>query len=441
MTVTGARPPEAGAVRGWLVGCTVYLLAVLHRTSLGVAGLLALQRFHIGAAELSVFAMVQLGLYAAGQIPAGLLVDRFGPRRLLLAAAIAMTVAQGLFAIAPNYPLALLARAVLGIGDALTFVSVLRYVATRLPPRRYPMLVAVTTGAGVAGNMVATFPLAVALAHAGWTPSFLVLAGLSALSGVAVVSLMPGARPRRFVPGRDALRAVRVRVVRSLRASWAVPGTRVGFWAHFTGGAAATAFGVLWGQPYLVGAVGLSPATAGAVLLVMVLVSFLAGLLLGAVLTRHLVARVPIALGVGAATVVGWLALLATSHPPAGLAVVVVAVTALGGPTSSVAFSLARDYNEGTAIGTATGLVNVGGFVGAVVIALGIGVVLTGLGGTTGPHLRVAFLVLVAVEVLGLVQLTRWWRRARAYLLVRQARGDTLPVRLTRHRWLDYPIG
>jgi MFS family permease len=68
------------AVRGWVIACTVYLLAVLHRTSLGVAGLIAVQRFHISSAQLSVFVLVQLGLYAAGQIPAGLLVDRFGPR-------------------------------------------------------------------------------------------------------------------------------------------------------------------------------------------------------------------------------------------------------------------------------------------------------------------------------------------------------------------------
>jgi predicted MFS family arabinose efflux permease len=440
--VAAARTSDATttiALRGWLVACSVYLLAVLHRTSLGVAGLLAAERFHITSAQLSVFVLVQLGLYAAGQIPAGLLVDRFGPRRMLLTAAVAMTLAQALFAVAPGYGVALLARGVLGIGDAMTFVSVLRFAATRLPARRYPLIVALTGTFGILGNMVATFPLAVALRDLGWVPSFAGLAVLSALTFVLTRFLLPGAPPRRFTGGVSAWRAVRVRVTRSVRAAWAVPGTRVGFWTHFTGTSATTAFGVLWGQPYLVTTTGMTPETASLVLLLTVAVSAVGGPSLGALLTRRPAVRVPVALGVGTVTVVGWLVVLAAATPAAPLVVVVVCLTALGAPASMIGFSLARDYNEGTAVGTATGVVNAAGFLATVVIALGIGLVLSLLGGQTPAHFRVAMLVLVAVELVGLVQLIRWWRRARAYLLVRQARGDVLPFRLRRHRWLDFP--
>ncbi len=435
-----ADTAERVAVRGWLVACSVYLLAVLHRTSLGVAGLLAVQRFHISSAQLSVFVLVQLGLYAAGQIPAGLLVDRFGPRRMLLTAAVAMTLAQALFAVAPSYSLALLARGVLGIGDAMTFVSVLRFAATRLPARRYPLVVALTGTFGIVGNMVATFPLAVALRGVGWAPCFLTLAVLSAVTFGLVWWLLPGAPPRRMAHGAAAWRAIRVRLTRSVRAAWAVPGTRVGFWTHFTGTSATTAFGVLWGQPYLVTAVGMTSETASLVLLLTVAVSAAGGPTLGALLTRRPGVRIPVALGVGTVTVLGWLVVLAPDRPSAPVVVVVVALTALGSPSSMIAFGLARDYNEGTAVGTATGVVNAAGFLATVVIALGVGIVLTALGGQDAAHFRVAMLVLVAVQVLGVVQLVRWWRRARAYLLVRQARGDVLPVRLRHRRWLDHPI-
>ena len=428
------------AVRGWLVACTVYLLAVLHRTSLGVAGLLAVQRFHLTSAQLSVFVLVQLGLYAACQVPAGLLVDRFGPRRLLLTAAVAMTLAQALFAVAPGYTLALVARGILGIGDAMTFVSVLRFAATRLPPGRYPLIVAVTGTFGIVGNMIATFPLALALRGLGWVPCFAGLSGLSAATFVLVWRLLPGSPPRRFSGGRAAWHAVRIRVVRSVRASWAVPGTRVGFWTHFTGTSATTAFGVLWGQPYLVTAVGMTPEQASLVLLLAVAVSAAGGPSLGALLTRRPSVRVPVALGVGITTVVGWLIVLAPDRPSATVVVVVVALTALGGPSSMIAFSLARDYNEGTAVGTATGVVNSAGFLATVLIALGVGVALSLLGGQTAAHFRIAMLVLVAVQLVGLVQLTRWWRRARAYLLVRQARGDVLPFALRHRRWFDHRL-
>ena len=68
----------------WLVGLAVYVLAVFHRSSLGVAGLLAQDRFHINAAQLSFFTVLQLVVYAGLQIPIGVLLDRFGSRALLL---------------------------------------------------------------------------------------------------------------------------------------------------------------------------------------------------------------------------------------------------------------------------------------------------------------------------------------------------------------------
>ena len=118
----------------WSVGVGVYLLAVFHRTSLGVAGPLAAERLDLSAGQLSTFVMLQLGVYAAMQVPTGILVDRFGPRRMLLVATVIMGSAQLLFSQVESYPLALLARGLLGCGDAMTYVSVLRLVG-RLVPR------------------------------------------------------------------------------------------------------------------------------------------------------------------------------------------------------------------------------------------------------------------------------------------------------------------
>ncbi len=90
---------ERPAARGWLLTAAVYFLAVFHRSSLGVAGLLAEHRFGITGAQLSVFVVLQIGVYAAMQIPTGVLVDRYGPRRLIVVAAALMGVGQLLFAV------------------------------------------------------------------------------------------------------------------------------------------------------------------------------------------------------------------------------------------------------------------------------------------------------------------------------------------------------
>ena len=90
----------------WLVALSVYVLAVFHRSSLGVAGLLAADRFGISATQLAFFTVLQLLVYAGMQIPVGVLLDRYGSRRLLLTGLVLMTAGQLAFAFATSFPVA-----------------------------------------------------------------------------------------------------------------------------------------------------------------------------------------------------------------------------------------------------------------------------------------------------------------------------------------------
>lgn len=70
------------SARSWLVwgvGAFAYIAAVLHRSSLGVAGPAAAERFEVQATLLSTLGAVQIGVYAIMQVPVGVLLDRFGP--------------------------------------------------------------------------------------------------------------------------------------------------------------------------------------------------------------------------------------------------------------------------------------------------------------------------------------------------------------------------
>jgi MFS family permease len=445
MTATSAADPAGRGLRSpalaWLVAVAVYLLAVLHRTSLGVAGLLAQERFGITPAQLSIFIFLQLGVYAAMQVPTGVLVDRYGPRRVLLVASLIMGSAQLLFAAVPSYPVALLARALLGCGDALTFVSVLRFAATHFSSRRYPLLVALTAMMGTAGNIIATLPLALALRHAGWAPAFGGAAVLSLVAGAAVWALLPDPTPRPHAIGSVGEFRIGVSGVwQRVRTAWALPGTRLGFWVHFACMSAATAFGVLWGSPYLIEAAGFSPAGAGAVLMFGVIGAAVASPLLGWLIGHRPIVRVPLALTVCSVTIAGWLVLVFGfgDAPPRGYVVALFVVMALGGPASMAAFALARDYNHSRSLGTASGVVNVGGFLATVLIALGIGWALDLQGASTAHTLRWAVLVAVAVQAFGALRMTVWLRRVRAFALTKQAVGEPTPVAVVRRRW-DLP--
>src|SRR3954447_6457637 len=117
----------------WAVGLAAYIVGVLHRTSLGVAGLDAQHRFGVGAGALASFAVLQLLVYAGLQVPAGVLLDRFGSLRLVVAGALTMAGGQTLMAFSDRMTGALVARMLVGAGDAMTFISVLRLVAQWFP--------------------------------------------------------------------------------------------------------------------------------------------------------------------------------------------------------------------------------------------------------------------------------------------------------------------
>src|SRR3954466_3335369 len=91
----------------WSIGVAVYFVAVIFRTSLGVAGLDAADRFHVGASAPSTFSLLPLLVYAGMQIPVGLLVDRLGTKKVLTIGAVLFTAGQLGFAFSSSYGMAL----------------------------------------------------------------------------------------------------------------------------------------------------------------------------------------------------------------------------------------------------------------------------------------------------------------------------------------------
>jgi len=420
----------------WTTAVLVYLAAVFHRTSLGVASIEASERFSLSPAALGTFTVLQVGVYAAMQIPTGLLVDRYGPRRVLAVAALLMGLGQLLFAFATSYPLGLAARAVLGVGDAMTFVSVLRLVAAHFPARRYTVLTSITAALGGIGNLASTVPLSLLLGTAGWTATFAV-AGV-ATAGYAGVLL---ARVRDTPPGEPA-RPVRTESLRTVlgqvRHAWRTPGTRLGFWVHFSTMFAPAMLGLLWGFPYLVDAQGFSAPAAGLMLSLLVVGSIIFGPVIGTVISRYPECRTPLVISYLVAALAVWAVLLGwpSGRVPVGVLVAGFAVLSVGGPASGIAFALARDYNPLRRVGTATGVVNVGGFVAITLSALSVGVLLSSAG-ALAPHqaYRIALSSVVVVLIVGLWRTSVWWRRARAAVFDAAARGEQVPVQIRRRAW------
>ncbi|MFJ6541816.1 nitrate/nitrite transporter [Streptomyces sp. NPDC091385] len=402
-------PPGGGrAVAVWCIGVAVYFVAVIFRTSLGVAGLDAADRFHVGASELSTFSILQLLVYAGMQIPVGLLVDRLGTKKVLCIGAVLFTAGQLGFAFSPSYGTALASRALLGCGDAMTFISVLRLGTRWFPARRGPMIAQLAALAGMAGNLVSTLVLARLLHGLGWTPAF---AG-SAVAGVVVLVLtllFLKDHPEGHEPEPSAHRGAAY-VRRQIAESWREPGTRLGMWVHFTTQFPAMVFLLLWGLPFLVEAQGLSRAVAGELLTLVVLSNMVVGLVYGQIVARHHAARLPLALGTVAATALLWALTLAWpgDHAPMALLLVLCVVLGACGPASMLGFDFARPANPPERQGTASGITNMGGFIASMTTLFAVGVLLD----ATGDDYAIAFSAVFVLQAIGIVQILRLRGRA-----------------------------
>jgi MFS family permease len=413
---------ERIAVRSWLVwgvAVTAYTVGVLQRTSLGVSGLAAADRFQVTAAALGTFAVVQLLVYAVMQVPVGVMVDRVGPRVLVVGGAALMALGQLALALAHSMPAALLARVLVGAGDAMTFISVLRLVAAWFPPRRVPLVTQLTGIVGQTGQVLSAIPLVALLHGPGWTPAFLSAASLSLLAGLLVLALVRDS-PDGDRTGQDAPTMAQVR--RDLVSAWRHPGTRLGLWTHFTTMFPGAVFVMLWGFPFLTSGEGLSPHAAGALLTVFVLVGMATAPVLGELVARHPLRRSWLVLGIVGSVIASWTAVLALPRPaPPWLLLILVLTMAVAGPGSMIGFDYARTFNPPNRFGTATGIVNVGGFVATLVTILLVGVVLdltsqgTGDGTAYSLHgFRIALSVQYLIWAVGLTGFLRTRRAVRA---------------------------
>ncbi|WP_300265107.1 nitrate/nitrite transporter [Microbacterium sp.] len=418
MSEVTRSPVSTPGWRGWLiwtVGIAAYVLAIANRTSLGAVGVDAAERFSADAATLSLFAVVQLAVYGGMQIPVGVFLDRYGARPIITLGMILMAVGQLTMALSPSIGIAILARVLLGAGDAMVFPAVLRLVATWFPAQRGPLMVQLTGVIGQSGQLVALIPVAALLHATTWTITFGSIAGLGILFAILIFAVI-----RNHPPAVDADVTVNtdtgvVRVVTSaidtgvgIRAAWAHPGTRLAFWSHFTTPFAGTAFVLLWGMPFLTAGEGLSEVEAAALLSVYVAFGMFLGPALGALSRRIPHQRsLVLVLPTVALQLIAWVAvILSPGTAPLWLLYILAIALASGGPASMIAFDHARTHNPVHRLSTATGLTNAGGFIAALIAVFLIGLAMNLQGaGTPGTYsldaFRLAFLTQVPLWLLG----------------------------------------
>ncbi|MEZ0364272.1 nitrate/nitrite transporter [Mycobacterium sp. pUA109] len=399
-------------MRPWIVWCTgllAYIVAVLDRTTFGVSGLDAADRFGASSSVLSTFVVLQIIVYAATQIPAGVLLDRFGPKAMIATGLAIISTGQLTLGLTHSLPTAIGAYALVGLGDAFIFISAIRLVPNWFAPPMVPLVTQLTGICGQLGQVLSAVPFLALLLHHGWTVAYAAAAALGVLSIVLTLALV-----RDTPHGTEVVAEPRTvhSTLADIKAVWSRPGTRLGFFTHMGTQFAMTVFALMWGVPYLTKAQGLTPSVAGGLLTVSVATFAVAGVAIGIFSGRHPHARPALVLGLIIASATIWTVVLALPfRAPGWLLVLLVVVIAVSQTVSLVAFDFARTYNPRTSLGTAQGMVNTGGFIASLLVMQAMGIIIGGV--YSFDSFRAAWTVQYVVWAVAAVGVARSGRQAR----------------------------
>ena len=402
------------------VGTIAYLVAVAQRSSMGAASLLAAERFQTNAEQLASLAVLQICVYAAMQIPVGFLLDRFGSRALLAFGAVTMGSGQTVLALASSLDQAIAGRVLVGLGDAFTFISLIRLINGWYEGRRVSQLQQWLSNIGQFGQVVSAVPFAAVLGLYGWQSAFLSAGGVSVLAGILVIIVVRNDRkPRTIRANVLSFSDMRTQFVVNLRN----PGTRFAFWVHFSTQSAATVFILLWGFPFLERAQGLDRGLASTLISSMVFFGIGMGVFYGWFcgahprLRYHLVVTVALSIAAIWLTVILW-----PGQAPLWLLVALVGVIGGGAPASMIAFDFSKFYTPIERLGSANGIVNIGGFAATAISMFLIGVSLDFIkaAGFSSTELfdlvsfKIAMLFQVAIVLVGVWFLQREHKKLNA---------------------------
>ncbi len=200
---TGRKVAASLAANGWLIlrvflpFVAGYYVAYLFRSINGVMASPLVTELGLGAGDLGLLTSVYFLTFAAAQIPIGILLDRYGPRRIQSTLMLVAALGSALFAASENFSMLLLGRALIGLGVAAALTSGMQALVLWFPRERVPLLNGLMVMLGALGAVTATWPAELLLARIGWRELFGLLAALTAVYAILVHLVVPEAMPAR----------------------------------------------------------------------------------------------------------------------------------------------------------------------------------------------------------------------------------------------------
>ena len=183
----------------WGLACLFFFYECLLQVSPSVMSNELMTDFSVTSQTLGVLIGIYFYSYAVMQLPAGVLLDYFGPQRLLTIATLICALSTIAFGMTESFLMACIARLMIGIGSAFAAVGTMKFAANWFPAQRFALLTGLMITFGMLGAIGGEAPLALLVDHFGWRHSMLIMGGI----GIFIASLLmliAKDRPKDYVP-------------------------------------------------------------------------------------------------------------------------------------------------------------------------------------------------------------------------------------------------
>jgi predicted MFS family arabinose efflux permease len=198
------RSATARAVLGPF--CFAYYLSYLLRSINALLAPELSRELGLGPADLGLLTSAYFFAFGVGQLPVGLALDRYGPRRVVGGLLAVSAAGSALFALGRGFAALAVGRALMGLGVSAVLMGAFKAMQDNLPERRHTALTAAVMAAGTLGALTATTPLTAVLPWLGWRGA---VAAVGALTAAAAVIVLAAAAPGGGPEGeRVTLRAL-----------------------------------------------------------------------------------------------------------------------------------------------------------------------------------------------------------------------------------------
>jgi len=382
------RPERRQALQIFLVLCGAYVASQFYRVANAVIAPELMAELELSAEAMGGITGLFFLAFAVAQIPAGILLDRFGPRRTMIGLFTIAVLGALTFAAANDGAELAIGRTLLGLGCAAGLMGSMVVIARWYPEERFATLTSMLFVVGGGGTLLATTPLAWAVEIVGWRGAFLGMAGLTGIFALLLFLFVrdsPSGHPgagNQEESWSEVL--IGLRAVLANRELWLVSAIQ------FVGYATVLTVVGLWGGPYLADVHGLDGVARGNVLLALN-VAVLVGVSLYGQLDKYVSQRKWLIIAGALATAAILVLLAILENPELWTATVLLLLFATIGSYVMLNHAYARALLPDHLIGRGLTFQNLSVFLGVAVIQAASGLIIGGFDGIAGQSPEIAY--------------------------------------------------